>query len=877
VTHDPSPLDATDVATPSTLPGDGVVVRRKEGDRLVRGDLLGRYVVIDRIGAGGMGVVYAAYDPDLDRKVAVKLMLPREHASADARARLLREAQALAKLDHPHVVAIHDVGTHGESVYLAMEFVEGQTLAAWRTATERSWREILARIVAAGEGLAAAHDKGLVHRDIKPDNIMVGADDRVRVLDFGLARADRDAPEAGRDPVEGIARGPSTLNSQLTRTGSMMGTPAYMAPEQFSAEPVDARSDQFSLCATAWEALYGQRPFAGQSLAALANNVIEGKLEAPPAGNRVPAWLRRVLERGLQRRPDDRFADMRALLRALRADPTRKRWLLAGTMGIAAIAMGSYAITQVSQQRAVATCEAAGAVIDRDWNDEAESELERAMLATNQPYAATTFAKTVPWIDRWAESWREARVAACRAHSIEATWDADLHARADDCLEEARGNFVALVAELSDADAAMLARATSAVAKLPSLDACTSPERLRERPSLDPEQRDAVLAVRAQLARAASLSVAGNYAEGLIVAREAVIMARATGWPTVIAQAEHRVGMLEERSAHYAESEASLLRALAAAREAQSISETLEIATRLVMVVGYYRDRPAEGKVWAEFAQTQLALLSSDHPLEEARLASNLALVHQVMGEHDEAVRLHTRALAIQEAALGEHHPEVAATLNNLGVVQQLAGNYDEAIPLYTRSVAMQIAALGESHPVVAGSLANLATIRMRRHEYDEALALYERALAIQQATLDENHPELAATLNDLADAHAKKRNHAEALRLYSRALAIWETALGPDDPEVARALQGLGDTALAQGRPADGVALLERALKLREETSSAERVGKSRFSLARCLWETEIDRPRARALAELARADFAGIPDEEKMREVDDWLAAHR
>jgi tetratricopeptide (TPR) repeat protein/tRNA A-37 threonylcarbamoyl transferase component Bud32 len=822
-----------------------------------------------------MGVVYAAYDPDLDRKVAIKLMLPREHASADAKARLLREAQALAKLDHPHVVTIHDVGTHGESVYLAMEFVEGQTLAAWRKAAVRSWRELLARMLAAGEGLAAAHDKGLVHRDVKPDNIMVGADGRVRVLDFGLARADDQAPEAPRDPTIGIARGQDSLHSQLTKTGSLMGTPAYMAPEQFSGGPIDARSDQFSLCATAWEALYGQRPFAGATLTALATNVLEGRLEPPPARSRVPAWLRRVLERGLQRRADDRFADMRALLDALRANPTRKRWVVASAAAFVTIVVGSYAGWELAQQQALAACDAAGAMIDDDWNDDARAELERAMLATDQPYAATTFSKTVPWLDRWAESWREARVEACRAHTIDDTWDADLHARADDCLEEARGNFIALVHELSDADAATLARATSAVARLPLLDVCNNPDRLRERPSLQAELRDEVLAVRAQLARAASLSVAGDYAEGLAVAREAVIAARATGWPTVVAQAEHRVGMLEERSGQYAESEASLLRALAAAREARSATETLEIATRLIMVVVYYRDRPREGMVWGELGKTQLALLSSDHPLEEARLASSLALLHQVLGEHDEAVRLHGRALAIQQAELGESHPEVAATLNNLGVVHQIAGEYDEAMRLYTRSVEMQVTALGEDHPVVAGSLANLATIQHRRGEHDEAIVLYGRALAIQEATLRENHPELAATYNDLASAHESKREYDAAIRLYTRALTIWEAALGPDDPELARALQGLGDVYLAAGRSRECLAPLERALKLREGgASTGERIGRTRFSLARCLWASDGDRPRARALAELAREDFAGV--EAMLRDVGDWLARH-
>src|SRR5262245_37690244 len=208
-----------------------------------------------------MGVVYAAYDPELDRRVALKLL----HAggSVEARKRLLREAQAMARLAHPNVIAVHDVGTWGDEVFVAMEFVEGPTLAERVRDEEPGWREVLDLYLQAGEGLAAAHVAGIVHRDFKPQNALVGRDGRVRVLDFGLARGTGALPprEAEEGPDSGAA--PGLLVTPLTRSGSRMGTPAYMSPEQFEGLPADELSDQFSFCVALYEALYGERPFGG--------------------------------------------------------------------------------------------------------------------------------------------------------------------------------------------------------------------------------------------------------------------------------------------------------------------------------------------------------------------------------------------------------------------------------------------------------------------------------------------------------------------------------------------------------------------------------------------------------------------------------------
>jgi serine/threonine protein kinase len=319
-----------------------------EEDVLSRGVAIGRYVVLGLVGRGAMGEVYAAYDPELNRKVAIKLLHANRRKSCDGtdRIRLMREAQSIARLSHPNVVVIHDVGAFRNNLFIAMEFVEGHTVGYWTQAQPRSWSEVLKIFVAAGNGLAAAHEKELVHRDFKPDNVMVSADGQVRVMDFGLARiaAKEDASARGEwhpipiaaEALAGVEEGDllstrviaatrarssdelnvpaGPLQVRTLEAGAMLGTPAYMPPEEFDGYESDARGDQFSFCVAFYEALYGERPFRGKTVLELSANVTKGKVREAPIDTRVPMWIRKVLLRGLSVSPDDRWPSMKALL-----------------------------------------------------------------------------------------------------------------------------------------------------------------------------------------------------------------------------------------------------------------------------------------------------------------------------------------------------------------------------------------------------------------------------------------------------------------------------------------------------------------------------------------------------------------------------------
>jgi len=302
---------------------------------------IGRFVLTHLLGAGGMGIVYAASDPELDRVVAVKLLrseLVDELRRPAMEERLHREARAMAKLSHPNVVAVYDVGTHDGRVFIAMEYVEGEALAKWLE-SPRTLASILDAFRAAGSGLAAAHAQGVVHRDFKPGNVLVGDDGRVRVTDFGIAK------------LEPGPRSPTARPLAMTATNAAMGTPQYMAPEQYLGEPVDARADQFSFCVALYAAIYGVRPFAGTTIDELAAAVIAGRIASPTRTARVPARIHAALVRGLAATPADRFPTLDALLAELVLPPARRTRLVAIVASAVAIGAGAIAIAASSHAR----------------------------------------------------------------------------------------------------------------------------------------------------------------------------------------------------------------------------------------------------------------------------------------------------------------------------------------------------------------------------------------------------------------------------------------------------------------------------------------------------------------------------------------------
>jgi serine/threonine protein kinase len=345
-------MDAANDSNANTVPHEKLSpsqVALRPTRTLTIGDRVGRYLVLSALGAGGMGVVFSAYDPQLDRKVALKLLRAGiTYNTKDARTRLRREAQAIAQLSHPNVVGVYDVGsTEEDDLYIAMEFVEGDTLTTWLKAYPRTWREILDVFLQAARGLMAAHSVGLLHRDFKPDNVLVGHDGRVRVTDFGLARS-------VMTPEEGLKHLPEVgaLSVDLTATGTVLGTPRYMAPEQLTGPDIDARADQFSFCVALYEALYGTHPLPGATSVSMLDK--GDAAIAPPDNTKVPAYVARLVMRGLQRERQHRYPGMATLMNDLQPPAPRAtvRNLAFAALGTALLASAAAAVVWLPQEPA---------------------------------------------------------------------------------------------------------------------------------------------------------------------------------------------------------------------------------------------------------------------------------------------------------------------------------------------------------------------------------------------------------------------------------------------------------------------------------------------------------------------------------------------
>ncbi|MCY1060543.1 serine/threonine-protein kinase [Nannocystis sp. SCPEA4] len=794
-----------------------------DGD-LAPGDLVGRYVILDRLGAGGMGIVYAAYDPELDRRVAIKLLRADLDGSTlrtgdDARTRLLREAQALAKLSHPNVVAVHDVGAAGERVWLAMEFVEGRTLTAW-CERPRSVREVLDVMTAAGRGLEAAHRAGLVHRDFKPDNVMVGDDGRVRVMDLGLARRHAAIAER-RELAEPATRSSSVLALEVTQAGAVLGTPAYMAPEQFQGVEVGAAADVFAYCVTFWEALHGQRPFAGATMVELVANVLEGRRRPPPPRRRVPRWLLRVLERGLAVEPAQRWPSMSALLSALARGHTRARLRsFAAVAGVvASLVVGAWAWQRADVRRRELACEAAGASIDAVWNDDARARVRAALVASGLDYAGATADRVMPWLDRQAAGWRLAQTDACLDARVRGTWDGEQLARASWCLDERRLELASLVDELSRSDARVVQKAVTAASALEPIAPCRDMHQLSRLPMPPADARADAREVRSVLAHARNLQAAGKYDDGLLAARTALARAKAVAWPPLVAGARARLAVLLERKGQYADAETTAEDAYFEATDAGVLGLASDIAIALSHLVGFQRARHDEGRRWSRHAAVLLHALAQDDDLQGAYRLANLGDIEYGAGNYAAAQQHYERALAIEEPILGPNHPRVAADLDELAQVRVALGEYAEAQVLHERVLPLLEQAYGPDHPELTLTLNYLAGVHGALGHYAEARALYERALAIQRRALGPDHPELGGLLNNLANVLAVSGAIDEALPLFEQAAAIQEKALGPEHPSFATSLGNLANARTALGQLEEANTLYLRALAIQEKS----------------------------------------------------------
>ncbi|MFV8750480.1 protein kinase domain-containing protein [Nannocystaceae bacterium ST9] len=842
------------------------------------GTIVGRFVVLAKLGEGGVGVVHLAYDPKLDRRIALKFLHER---SAEQTTRLLREAQALGRLAHPNVVAVHDVGSLDDRVWVAMEYVQGQTLAEWLGPgpDTRPWREVVEVLQAAGRGVVAAHAAGMVHRDLKPSNFMIGDEGRVRVMDFGLVRSESgDSSARELETPDG-----ADMNATLTRSGALVGTPAYMAPEQFLAREVDARSDQFSFCAVAWRALYGERPFAGESLDELRYSVIHGRRRPPPSGSEVPTWLRDVVVRGLEVDPDRRWASMQALLDAMASGRRRAGLRRLGSVvaGLALLGVGVFGFLRWDRAREVAeitaACELEGQALDEIWNDDTRELVAQSVAASGSPLAEHAGPNIRARLDEYAREWAESSVQVCLDSELEGTRSRESAALARDCFTEQRATLAELVEFLVGVDRSGVDIALTTIHRLEPAANCLDEHALGRRIPApeEPELRGQVEALRVRIAKLDArmhMQVVDDASgEALAIYADA----QALGWPPLEAEAGFRAAVAKARMSED-ESAAELFeRTFFLAAEHGNDVLAVDTASYLVFSA-YERGDYQEGLRWGRVGQMIVARSEVGIELAEGHLLHAIASVFEGLGKFEESVATFERVLAIYERELPRDHPELSTVLISICVAESKLGQVEAAIAHCQRALDLINAEIpGPSEPR-AQVLNTMGSAYLDNGDPERALPYLFESLEAAELTMPPDHPDLGMAYYNIGLSYLELGDPTKGLVEFDRTLDLWAKVLPPDHPMTAYPLEGKGRALTELARASEAIPIFEQALALRtgEDTDPVRR-GMTQYYLARAL---AIDpATRARAL-ELGREGLASLHKgegaDEELAEVQAWLS---
>ncbi|MFY0537701.1 protein kinase domain-containing protein [Nannocystis pusilla] len=797
---------------------------------------IGPFVVLRKLGEGAMGVVYAGYDVALDRKVALKLVRPSLLDNESVRERMNREAQAMARLSHPHVVQVYQVGPHERSFYMAMEYIEGETLGSWQRAHARTWPAVLRTVCEAGRGLAAAHAAGLVHRDFKPDNVLVDEDGRARVVDFGLVQAgageERELDdEPTEEPVEqstlpmgqvsGERSGGVRWSARLTRRGNTLGTPLYMSPEQHFGQPVGPWSDQYSFALTLYEALYGEHPFCADSWEGIRKQIRVGTVPPPSPGSPVPWRLFKVIQRGLAYRPEDRWPSLAAMIAALEHDPWRRPLAVTAVVGLLGLASAiSYAAASRSQE--APRCQAVEHELAGVWDRGRADAVAAAFAATQAQFAGEALERVTSRLDDYARSWTDASREVCEAHAAGSQTGRMIDLRSA-CLGRRKAHLAALVDVLAAADRDVVEHAVQAAAALPSIGACSDAEGLigGTAPPDDPRAAARVEALRTKTARAAVLEATGQFEHGLALVAGVRTEADAVGYGPAIAEAALVEGRLQVGAADPAAAEAALVRAIRLGIAHDMHAVAAEAAALRIFVLGEGLNRRAEAFAAEVFAEALVERAHDDGRLQ-ALLSNNLGAVHDLQGDTDTARDYYERSIAGLGRRPGPPDPLIAITHNNLGSMYHERGDFVRARGHYELSMQLFTAILGDGHPFVAHALAGLGDADAGDGALEQAQANYEQSLTRMEAAYGARHLYLLQPLTGLGRVHAQLGRAVEAEQAFARAVAMAE-GLKLSHPLLAQALEGLGDLAAQHGEGARAASFYERAAEVWTATGDVE------------------------------------------------------
>lgn len=759
---------------------------------------IGRYHVRERIGEGGMGLVFSGFDPELSRPVALKLM---RTPSDRARTRLIREAQALAMLSHPNVIEIYDVLEEGDRVCLAMELIAGTDLQTWLSEPRRAG-EVLAVFAAAGRGLLAAHHAGLVHRDFKPANVMLPTDGRVRVLDFGLARYEG-GPNPPPSGIEDLLSGTVPLHSTITRPGSHLGTPAFMAPEQLRSDPVGPAADQFAFCVSLHLALTGRRPFEADGVLEYLARVEAGLPERPP---QIDAHLWGVLRTGLAADPSARHADLRPILAALER-PRRRGW----SWGLAAIGLGTVLLGSVVASPSPCPLPTSQAA----WLSEDRDRLADAFARSGAHTADLAAGVVAARLDAWSSGFDEARARVCASEPVGHSELACLHH------ELARGG--ALVHALFEADEDTVGRAIVAVANLDDPARCTDGRTARALvgPPADPDRAERAAQIRVELQTAWALERTGRYDDALAFADRARKAADALAFEPLQAETRRIEGVVLEHLGRNGEAMEAFTDAHFFAESSGHDDQAARAIADLLFEIGVMRGDIEGASRWYRHAQARLSRDTVD-PYVRATVELNYSTVLYVAGRYDEALEKARAARESVRVLLGPDDYRNATCENAIGNVLLAQGDYAGALGHQREALRIQRAALGEEHSAVGDTHMIMAGAYIGLAELERAAEHAERAVEIKRAAHGDASHQHADALINWATVLGKRADHEAARDGFVQALRIYDTLPG-DPPFLGACLHNLAIELIALGEREQARSKLERAIRVRSRLEGVD------------------------------------------------------
>lgn len=836
------------------------------------GASVGRYRVLEVLGMGGMGIVYLAHDPELDRNVAVKVIRRRGHDDAEQSTRLLREARAMAKLSHPNVIAVHDVGTWNEQVFVAMEYVDAGTLKGWMQSTQRTWKAIRPTLIAAGRGLAAAHEAGLVHRDFKPDNVLLSDKGRVFVTDFGLARWSvvTEASEAAGPTLDGEPSESTDAERfhELTKSGAFIGTPAYMAPEQFLRTKLGPTCDQFAFCVVLWEALFGTRPFEARTLAALSHAVCETPTPALPATPVLPRRVRAALLRGLAKKPEDRFPSMQALLGALGpVGGRRASWGIAAGLGAVAIPLSVLAVRSPEPAASTsATCSDLTGLRGM-WNEETADRLTMAFEASGLRTAPAIADNVRARLDAYAQAWSEREQSVCRA-TAKAEIDEDRAALRRQCLGRARILTRRVIEGLTRADAPMVRRATQTVARLPNVEACTDDAQLSAQQAPIPPEG---IAKRVAVIRDATLLAdaehrLGRYGDGLAIIDAHVDEATALGFRALQAEVSYARGRLLVNMTR--EDEAAV--ALEQAELHGIASRYTSVVARALILHIYAKGR--QRTPWDEVeplvrrAEAALDGTTLSDPVRST-LYTNAGIAAFYADDLPKAIEFAERGLALTPREVDPLR--WATTSESLIGFKRLAGDIEDVIPRLKDVIEVTEQELGPTHPDLTESHRSLANAYKQLERYDEARAAAKHALTLVAETHGTDNSSYGGTLSTLSGIEGAAERYEDALGFAKRSSAVLEAA--GESTLIPNAQQA--EWLIALERPAEAAPLVDGLIQDEIEAHGEQSPSLSWMYFVRCSLEAarhDIDATRAACDAAIERSNAEPRSDTRLRMELD-------